>query len=224
MKLKHFFLLVPLQLFYYQEKGHWYRLLADLVPREKLVAAVLGVSAVQAFCFNPLLLAQEKITLSTYYPAPFGAYKKLTTDTLDAVTITATTGNYKNLKTETIEAREIIAERITPSYDSDWVNVPLIKTETARLYYLRLNHGLETADTLVQIETQVSSKRNTEDFKKAFGYSPLDYSPAIYSLVSGFPAISFPIYSKDEDDIIITIPNMPETEEAIFVRVLMWRY
>jgi hypothetical protein len=76
---------------------------------------VLGVSAVGAFCFSPLLWAQEKITLSTYYPAPFGAYKKLTTDTLDAATITATTGNYKDLKTETIETQEIIADRITPS-------------------------------------------------------------------------------------------------------------
>jgi len=185
---------------------------------------LLGASVVQVFCFNSFLLAQEKITLSTYYPAPFGAYKKLTTDTLDAVTITATTGNYKDLKTETIEAQEIITERITPSYDSDWVKVPLIKTETAKLYYLRLNHGLETADTLVQIETKVSSKRNTEDFKKAFGYSPLDYSPAIYSLVSGFPAVSLPLYSKDENDIIVTIPNIPATDEAIFVRVLMWRY
>jgi len=178
----------------------------------------------QAFLFCRPLLAQEKITLSTYYPAPFGAYKKLTTDTLDATIVTAETGNYKNIKAEAVDAQQVVAGRLVPAYDSDWVKIPLVKTETGKFYYLKLTHGLQTADTLVQIETKVNSKIDAEDFKKAFGYTPLNNGPAIYSIVSGFPAVSVPLYSKDENDIIITISNMPESDADIFVRVLMWGY
>jgi len=145
----------------------------------------------------------ESITLSTYYPSPFGAYN------------------------------ELKAKKFLPLYDSGWIKFPLIKRPDKRkLHFLELKHNLETVDTVVQIETKIMSRRSVRDFKKAYGYMPLSHSPIIYNIMHlevvnrVLPAMHVPTYTKDADKIIVTMEPLSKLEKPIefLIRVVMWGY
>jgi hypothetical protein len=176
-----------------------------LIPINKLniclkiwvvLVILVGVSGLQA--------RAETITLTTYYPSPFGVYD------------------------------ELKVNKYLPLYDSGWIEFPLVDyPNKTKSYFLELEHNLGTSDTVVQIETKVISRRSVDDFKKAFGYVPLAYGPIIYNIIKRMKPYEYvaavrhiPLYTKDENRIIITMEPLLEPEEPIefLIRVVMWGY